>query len=54
MPTQIPLEWVPGALSPEVKRLGCEADHSPPAIPEVKKTWIYIFTPPRLHGAVLN
>jgi hypothetical protein len=30
-----------GALSPEVKQLGHEADHSPPAIAEVKNTWIY-------------
>jgi hypothetical protein len=30
-----------GALSPEVKRPGLEADHSPPASVEVKKIWIY-------------
>jgi hypothetical protein len=29
-PTQPPFEWVPGALSPGVKRHGREADHSPP------------------------
>jgi hypothetical protein len=47
--------WVPGALSSGVKRLGCEADHSPPASAEVKKMWIYTSTPPiRLHGVVLN
>jgi hypothetical protein len=34
--TQLSIQWVPGALSPEVKRLGREADHSPPAIVEVK------------------
>jgi hypothetical protein len=28
-----------------VKRPGCEADHSPPASAEVKKTWIYTSTP---------
>jgi hypothetical protein len=28
-----------GALSPEVKRPGREADHSPPASAEVKKMW---------------
>jgi hypothetical protein len=32
--------------SPEVKRLGSEADHSPPTSAEVKNTWIYTFTPP--------
>jgi hypothetical protein len=41
-----PIQCVPGALSPGVKRLGREADHSPPASAGVKKMWIYIFTPP--------
>jgi hypothetical protein len=35
-----------GGLSPEVKRLGCEADHSPPANAEFKIMWIYTSTPP--------
>jgi hypothetical protein len=35
-----------GALSPGVNRPGHEADHSPPAGAEVKKTWIYTSTPP--------
>jgi hypothetical protein len=30
-PTQPPIQWVPGALSLGVKRLGREADHSPPS-----------------------
>jgi hypothetical protein len=29
-----------------VKQLEREADHSPPTIAEVKKMWIYKFTPP--------
>jgi hypothetical protein len=29
-----------------LKRPGCEADHSPPASAEVKKTWIYTSTHP--------
>jgi hypothetical protein len=37
---------VPGALSPGVERLGHEADHSPPASPEVKEMWICTSTPP--------
>jgi hypothetical protein len=44
--TQPPFEWVPGALSPEVKRQGREADHSTPASAEVRKMWIYTSTPP--------
>jgi hypothetical protein len=35
-----------GAVSPEVKRLELEADHSPPTNAEVKKMLIYISTPP--------
>jgi hypothetical protein len=45
-PTQPPIQWVPGALSPGVKRQGCEADHSPAASAKVKKMWIYTSTPP--------
>jgi hypothetical protein len=44
--TQPPIQWVPGALSPGVKRPGRGADHSPPASAEVKKMWIYTSTPP--------
>jgi hypothetical protein len=44
--TQPPIQWVPGALSPGVKRPGREADHSPPASAEAKKMWIYTSTPP--------
>jgi hypothetical protein len=40
------LSNVPGDPSPEVKRPGREADHSPPTSAEVKKTWIYTSTPP--------
>jgi len=30
-PTQLRIQLIPGALSPEVKRPGCQADHSPPS-----------------------
>jgi hypothetical protein len=36
----------PGGSFPEEKRQGREADHSPPTSVEVKKMWIYMFTPP--------
>jgi hypothetical protein len=39
-PLQPPFQWVSGALSPGVKRSGCEVDHSPPASAEIKKTLI--------------
>jgi hypothetical protein len=44
--THPPIQWVPAALSPGVKRQGREADYSPPTSAEVKKTWIYTLTPP--------
>jgi hypothetical protein len=54
-PTQPPIQRVQGALSLGVKRLGREADHSPPSSAEVKNAWIYTSTPPiRLHGVVLS
>jgi hypothetical protein len=53
--TQRRIQLVPGVLSPEVKRLGHEAEHSPPSITDVKNEWSYTSTPPiRLHGVVLN
>jgi hypothetical protein len=45
-PTQPQMQWVPGALSPGVKRPGREADHSPPSSTEVKNAWGYTSTPP--------
>jgi hypothetical protein len=36
--TQLPFQWVPGTLSPGVRRPGREADHLPPISAEVKKT----------------
>jgi hypothetical protein len=49
-PTQPPIQWIPGVLSPGVKWPGREADHSPPTSAEVKKT----YSPIRLHDVVLN
>jgi hypothetical protein len=37
-PIQLPIQWVPGALSPGVKRQGREAGHSPPTSVEANKT----------------
>jgi hypothetical protein len=53
-PTQPPIQWVPGALSLGVKRLVCEADHSPPSSAKVKE-WVelYLYSPntPSWRGA---
>jgi hypothetical protein len=43
-PIQHPIQWVPGALTPGVKRQRREADNSPPATAEVKKICIYTST----------
>jgi hypothetical protein len=42
--TQPPILWVPGTVSPEVKRQGREADHSSLASAEVKKMGNYTST----------
>jgi hypothetical protein len=34
-PTQPPVQWVPGVLSPRIKRPGRDVDHSPPYIAEI-------------------
>jgi hypothetical protein len=50
-PTQPPIQWITGALSPEVKWLGREGDHSLPtsagvknggAVPPLLHTWCLI------------
>jgi len=54
-PTHPPIQWVPGALFPGVKRPGHEADHSPPPSAKVKNAWSYTSTPTvRFHGIVLS
>jgi hypothetical protein len=55
--TQPPIQWVRGALSLGVKRLGREADHQPPSRAEVKE-WVelYLHSPntPSWRGARLK
>jgi hypothetical protein len=48
-PTQSPVQWVPGALSPGGKAgPGRDADHSPPSSAEVKKEQeLYLLSPRR-------
>jgi hypothetical protein len=52
---QPPIQWVPGALSMEVKQPGHEAYHSTTSA-EITKTWIYLYMhlPIRLYVLVLN
>jgi hypothetical protein len=42
---QPPIQWVQGASSPGIKRLGSEADHSPPSVAEVNNAWRHTSTP---------
>jgi hypothetical protein len=54
-PTQSPIQWVQGDVSPAVKQPGREAYHSPLFRAEVKNTWSYTSTPPiPVHGVVSN
>jgi hypothetical protein len=55
--TQLPVLWVPEALSLGVKWLGHEADHSSPISAEIKEcTVLYLHSPnmPSWHGAQLK
>jgi hypothetical protein len=45
-PTQPPIQWVPGTLSPGAKRPRREADHSPSTSVEIQQMWLYTSTPP--------
>jgi hypothetical protein len=45
-PTQPPIQWVLGALSPGVKQSMREADHSPTS----RMVELYLHSPIRLHG----
>jgi hypothetical protein len=54
-PTQPPLQRVPEAVSLGIKRLGREADHSPPSNAEVQNAWSHTSTPLIcLHGVMLS
>jgi hypothetical protein len=41
-PAQLPIQWVPRALSTGIKRPGREADHSPASSAEVKE-WVELY-----------
>jgi hypothetical protein len=49
-PAQPLLQWIPGALSLEVKQPGHEADYSVPSSPKLE---LYLHSPIRSHGMVL-
>jgi hypothetical protein len=45
-PTQPPIQWFLGALSPRVKQLGDDTDHILPPTAKIKKLWRYTSIPP--------
>jgi hypothetical protein len=51
MPTQPPIQWVPGSLSLGVTRSGREAGHSLPSSAKVKNAWSYTSSPPYIFMA---
>jgi hypothetical protein len=53
-PTQPPIQYKPGALSPGVKRLVSEADHLSQSSAEVKNTWSYTPKTSSRRGAYLS
>jgi hypothetical protein len=50
VPTQPPIQWAPGALSPVEKWQEHEIDHSPPSSTEVRNVELYLHSPICLHG----
>lgn len=53
-PIQPPVQWVTGALSPGIKRMGREAEHELTSSAEVKNGGDIPPLPTRLRGVVLN
>jgi hypothetical protein len=51
-PAQPPIQWVPAAPSPRLKRLGREADHSLHVVSRSKKVELYLYSLICPHGIV--
>jgi hypothetical protein len=52
-PAQPPIKWLPGVLSPRVKRQWREADHSPLSSAKVKNGSMYVHST-RIHAVMLS
>jgi hypothetical protein len=53
--TQPPIQWIPVALTPHIKRPGREANQSPRRSVEIKNVWSYTSTHTLcLHGVALG
>jgi hypothetical protein len=53
-PTQLPIRWVPGALSPGVKPQRVKLATHLHLMPRSRKVNLYLHSPIYLHGIVLN
>jgi hypothetical protein len=53
-PTQSPIQWVPGALSPEVEWDVREADRSPPSVAKLKNGGAIPPLPIHIYGVVID
>jgi hypothetical protein len=54
VPTQPPIQLVPGVPYPKEKWSGCEADHLPPTNAKNKETWICTSNPHTSQGVVIS
>jgi hypothetical protein len=52
--TQPPIQCVPGAFSPVEKWHGREADHLPPSSASLGMVELYLHSPVRINGVVIN
>jgi len=52
--TEPPIQWIPGAVSLDVKRPGRETDHTSIQYQGQECVELYIHSPKRLHGVVLR
>jgi hypothetical protein len=48
------MQWVPGIVSPGLKRQRREADHSPPSSADIMNCGAILHSPIRLHGVLLD
>jgi hypothetical protein len=53
-PTQSPMRYVLGAISPRIKILGRGGECQPPPSSEFKDAWSYTSIPPRLYDTPFN
>jgi hypothetical protein len=53
-PTQPPVQWVPGAVYPGIKRQGVKLTTLLHLVPMLRMVELYLHSPIHFHGVVLN